>query len=201
MVSARAVDDDVGRGLGILCRNAEFAGVVVAGAGRDDAERYVGLREHLQCERDDAVTADDDERVHAAFERALDEPPGVLGVGARDGDDVDAAAMELRDRPLGGVRCAAVSRRRIGQDGDPADGHGISLPGLRIPVGIEHRLDRAQHLDAEIADLVAHPRPVVGADGVVVGDRRAACGPSRRTRRSWPCATARSGCPAARRRR
>src|SRR5258705_8828329 len=35
---------------------------------------------------------------------------------------------------------------------------------------IEHCLDRAQHLDAEIADLVAHPRPVVGADGVMMGD-------------------------------
>ena len=99
----------------------EFAGVVVAGARRDDAERDVGLREHLQRERDDAVTADDHQRVHAALERAVDEPSRVLGVGARDRDDVDAASMELRDRTLGRVRRTAVSRRRVGQHRDPVD--------------------------------------------------------------------------------
>ena len=106
---------------GSLCGNAEFAGVVVAGARRDDAERNVGLREHLQRKRDDAVTADDDERVHAAFEGAVDEPPRVLGVGARDRDDVDAALLQLGDRPFGRVRRTAVPRRRIGQHRDAAD--------------------------------------------------------------------------------
>ena len=115
MVSASTVDDDVGGGLGILCGNAEFARMVVAGAGRDDAQRNVGLREHLQRKGDDAVAADDDQRVGAAIECAVNEPSRVLGVGARDRDDVDAASLQPRDRPLGGVRRVAVSRRRIGQ--------------------------------------------------------------------------------------
>ena len=109
--------------------------MIVARSGRDDAERNVGLRKHLQRERDDSVAADDDERVHTAFERAFDKPSRVLGVAAGDGDDVDTAAMELGDRPLGRMWRTAVSRGRIGQNGDPADGHGISLPGFRIPVG------------------------------------------------------------------
>ena len=86
--------------------------MVVAGARRDDAERDVGLREHLQRKRDDAVTADDHERVHAALEGAVDEPSRVLGVGARDRDDVDAAPMQLRDarvRPRA-ARCRAPTR-------------------------------------------------------------------------------------------
>ncbi len=33
------VDDDVGRGFGILCGNTEFAGMVVAGSGGDDGQR------------------------------------------------------------------------------------------------------------------------------------------------------------------
>ena len=100
------------------------------------AERDVRLREHLQRERDDAVTADDDERIHAALERAVDEPPRVLGVGSRDRDDVDAPFVQLGDRAFGRVRRAAVPRRRVGQHRDPAlRGHGISLPGLRIPAG------------------------------------------------------------------
>ena len=79
--------------------------------------------------------------------------------------------MQLRDRALGGVRRAAVSRRGVGQHGDAtALGHGISLPGLRIPAGSSVALTARSTCDAEVADLVAHPRPVVGADGVVVGD-------------------------------
>ena len=173
------VDDDVGGRLGILCGNPEFARVVVAGARRDDAERYVGLREHLQRERDDAVTADDHQRVHAALEGAVDEPSRVLGVGARDRDDVDAASVQLRDRPFGRVRRAAVPRRGVGQHRDAltlsycslrALRHGISLPGLRIPAGSSVALTARSTCDTEVADLVAHPRPVVGADRVVVGD-------------------------------
>ena len=135
-VSTDAVDDDVGGGLGILCRNTEFARMVVAGARRDDGQRNVGLREHLQRERDDAVTADDHQRVHPALECAVDESSGMLGVGSRDRDDVDAASMQLRDRPFGRMRRAAVPRRGVGQHRDSRlIGHGISLPGLRIPAG------------------------------------------------------------------
>ncbi len=39
------------------------------------------------------ITADDDQRIHPALECALDESPRVLGVGARDGHDVDAALV------------------------------------------------------------------------------------------------------------
>ena len=86
----------------------EFARVVVAGARRDDAERYVGLREHLQRKRDDAVTADHHQRVHAALERAVNEPSRVLGVGARDRDDVDTASCNCataRSAACGALPC------------------------------------------------------------------------------------------------
>ena len=131
----RAVDDDVGRRLGIFCGNTKFARVVVPGACRDDGQRYVGLRQHLQRKRDDAVSADDDECVHPALERAVDESSRMLGVGSRDCDDVDATAVQLGHRPFGRMWRAAVPRRGVGQHRDTTDGHGINLPGLRIPAG------------------------------------------------------------------
>jgi hypothetical protein len=126
------VDDYIGCGLGILCRDAEFARMIVTCPGRDDAERNVGLRQHLQRKRDDAVPADDHQRVHPTFECAFHQSPRVVGVSARDRDDVDAALVQLRDGTLCRVRRAPVPRRGIGQDGDS---HGISLPGFMIPVG------------------------------------------------------------------
>ena len=60
-----AVDDDVRGGLGILCGNAEFAGVIVTGSRRDDSQRNAGARQHLQRIGDDAVTAGDHHRVGA----------------------------------------------------------------------------------------------------------------------------------------
>ncbi len=119
------VDDDVGRCFGILCGNAEFACVVVSGARRDDGKGYVGLREHLQRKRDDAVAADDYECIHAALEGAVNEPSRVLGVGPRDRDDVDTASVQLGDCPFGRVRRTAVTRRRVRQHRDATDGHGI----------------------------------------------------------------------------
>ena len=70
-----------------------------------------------------------------ALECPVDESSGVLGVGSRDRDDVDAAAMQLGDRPFGRMRRAAVPRRGVGQHVTRPIGHGISLPGLRIPAG------------------------------------------------------------------
>ena len=114
------------------------------------AERDVGLREHLQRERDDAVTADDDERVHPAFECALDEASRMLGVGARDRDDVDPALVQLGDRPLGRMRRAAVPRCGIGQHRDSAPASSRNqLAGVEDSGRIERRLDGPQHLDAE----------------------------------------------------
>src|ERR1700733_7048655 len=46
------------------------------------------------------------------------------------------------------------------------------LAGVENSRGVERRLDRPQHLHTERADLVAHPAPMIGADGVVVGDGR-----------------------------
>ena len=110
--------------------------MVVSGAGRDDAERYVGLGEHLQRERDDAVTADHHQRIHPSIERTLDQASGMFGVASRDRDDVDAAPVQPPDGSLGRMRCAAVARRRVGQHRDPGDlVHGMSLPGFRIPAG------------------------------------------------------------------
>ena len=108
--------------------------MVVPCARRDDGQRYVSLREHLQGKRDDAVATHDDERVHAALQCTVDEPSCMLGVGSRDRDDVDAAAVQLGYRPFGRMRRAAVPRCGVGQHRH-ATGHGISLPGFRIPAG------------------------------------------------------------------
>ena len=78
-----AVDDDIRGGLGILCGNAEFTGMVVTGARRDDAQRNVGARQHLQRVGDDAVAAGDHHGVGAFFECGADEMTRVFGVCRR----------------------------------------------------------------------------------------------------------------------
>src|SRR5207302_3914358 len=47
------------------------------------------------------------------------------------------------------------------------------LAGVHDPGGVELGLERAQRRDPVPSDLIAHPRRVVAADGVVVGDRAA----------------------------
>ena len=64
-------------------------------------------------------------------------------------------------------------------DGPPPSGPlpaalgGQQLARVQHPGRIEARLHGAQHVDAQLADLGGQPRRVVGADGVVVGQRRA----------------------------
>src|SRR4051794_6725853 len=50
---------------------------------------------------------------------------------------------------------------------------GQQHPRVADVVRIEPLLDRAQHVDAERPDLAFQPGPVVGAHGVVVGQRAA----------------------------
>src|SRR6202020_3084528 len=58
-------------------------------------------------------------------------------------------------------RAGAAALRRVSRN---------QLAGVEDSRRIQSRLDRAQHLHAQIANLVTHPRPVVGADRVVMGD-------------------------------
>ena len=159
--------------------------MVVAGAGGDDAERNVGSAQRLQRVGDDAVTADDDQRVGALVER------GLAAGGARASASVPAIATTSTPR-----RCNRAMARSAACGALPCPDAGLvstvtrpicpsasagsrnQLAGVEDSRRVQRRLDRAQHLHAEVADLVAHPRPVVGADGVVVGDGR------RRRRRS-----------------
>ncbi len=135
------VGDHIGGGLRITLGKRVFARMVVAGAGRDDAQRNVAERQRLQRKRNDTVAAAHHQRVGASRERIVDQPARVIGVGADDFADVDAALLETGDRPLGRMRCVAVARHRISQHRDAGDirrlapSHGISLPGLRIPAG------------------------------------------------------------------
>src|SRR6201999_4272986 len=81
---------------------------------------------------------DHDERVCVLVECNVEQSPSSVGVAADDGHNIDAALLQPCDCLLGGVRRVSVSGRRIGQDRHPANlagGHGISLPGLRIPAG------------------------------------------------------------------
>ena len=61
----------------------------------------------------------------------------------------------------------------------PAQGGGLDGPsaeqlaGVHDPGRVEPLLDRAQRLEAELADLRLHVGGVIAADGVVVGDRAA----------------------------
>ncbi len=137
--------------------------MVVAGAGRDDSQRSIRARQSLQCVGDHPVTADDDQCIRTLVDRGVQQATCVVGVAADDCHDIDATLLQSRDRFFGGVRCVSVSRRRIGQQRHPANlaghtaplspasgrcphliaalcivaarGHGISLPGLRIPAG------------------------------------------------------------------
>ncbi len=131
-----AVHDDVDGCRGIACGHAEFPGVVVAGARRDDAERHVAERERLQRDRDDPVAADHDQGVGTAGQLLVDQSPRMGGIGSDDLADVDAALLESSDGALGSVQGVAVTRGRVGQHRHPGDlAHGISLPGFMIPAG------------------------------------------------------------------
>ena len=116
-----AVDDDIRGGLGILCGNSEFTSVVVTGACRNDSQRNVGARQHLQRVGDDAVTAGDHDGVGAFFECRADQVTRVFGAIADDFDDFHAAMVQPGNRGL--CRCdgCAVPRHRIGQRGYLAD--------------------------------------------------------------------------------
>ncbi len=64
----------------------------------------------------------------------------MVGVVAHDRHHVDATLVQSGDGLPGGVRRVAMSGRRIGQYGYPANLaglliHGISLPGFMIPAG------------------------------------------------------------------
>ena len=52
---------------------------------------------------DHPVAADDDQRVGALVDRGVQQAAGVFGVAADDGDDVDPALLQARDRFLGGM--------------------------------------------------------------------------------------------------
>ena len=58
--------------------------MVVAGTGGNDAKRNIAERQGLQGKRDDAVAAAHHQRIGAALERIVEQPTGVIGVGADD---------------------------------------------------------------------------------------------------------------------
>ena len=104
-----AVGDDVGGGHRIFCRQTEFARMVVAGAGGDDAQRNVGARQRLQRVGDHPVAADDHQCVGPVVECCVQQSARVVGIAADDGHHVDAALLQSRDRHTGGVRGIAMS--------------------------------------------------------------------------------------------
>ena len=65
--------------------------------------------------------------------------------------------------------CAQLSAFRTGRPGHSGD----QYAGVQHAGRVELGLHRAQHPDPDRPDLGLQPRPVVGADGVVVGDGRA----------------------------
>ena len=131
-----ASDDHVDGGRRVADRDAVLAGVVVAGSGRDDAERDLAVRQCLQSQRDDAVTAGDHQGIGAAGKGIVNQFPGMCRVTADDLGHVHAAFLKAGDRAFGRVRGVAVTRHRVRQQRDAADlGHGMSLPGFRIPAG------------------------------------------------------------------
>ncbi len=116
-----AVHHDVRGGFGILCGNLEFTCVIVAGAGRDDAQRDIGFGQHLQRVGDDAVAAGHDDRIGALLDRRGQQVARILGVFTNDLDDLDATMMQPGDRVLGGLDRGTMSGQRIGQGGHLAD--------------------------------------------------------------------------------
>jgi hypothetical protein len=80
------------------------------------------------------------------------------------------AASLPRSAPVAGhrERGGAGERPLLGQED----------AGVADVLRVQALLDRAQHLHAERSDLALHPGPVVGADGMVMGQR--APGPQQR---------------------
>jgi len=116
-----------------------------------------------QCVGDHAVAADHDQRVGALVDGGVQQLARVFGVAADDGHDIDPALLQPCDRLLGSVRRVSVSRRRIGQDRHPPIWRVVTGSACRgeNSRGVQCRLDRSQHLHAQVAHLVAHPGPVV----------------------------------------
>jgi hypothetical protein len=104
-----AVGHQIGGGFGIGGGQSVFAGMVVAGARRDDAQRNAGACELLQREGNHAVAAGGHHRVGAPVDGFANESTGMPGVCADDFDDIDATPLKLCDSAFGRVRRIAVT--------------------------------------------------------------------------------------------
>ena len=73
--------------------SADVAADVVAGAGRDDAERRVGRRQRLDREVDQPVAAADDQRVGAGGDALARQVERLVGVAALERVDLEARRL------------------------------------------------------------------------------------------------------------
>jgi hypothetical protein len=122
---------DVSGGPRVRPGYAERARGVVAGARRDDPQRRAGVREHVDGEVDQAVPADDDQRVDPGAHRAAGQHPGVGGVGTLEQAHREPRVLEPGDRDGRGA------------DRPPPTGGGVhedrDLPHHRVTVATDVR--------------------------------------------------------------
>ena len=126
---------------GVPQRDADRTRGVVAGAGRQDAERYVGAADHLQREVHQPVTTAHDQRLDAVGHGLAREIGRLVGVAALERPDPPAGSVEQRQRRIAHSAGATLARRGIGEEGDLA-GHG------------------AQPIDGVWVAAIPHPGPI-----------------------------------------
>src|SRR5690606_26459465 len=86
---------------------------VVARPGRDDAERYLGLRDDVHPEVDDPVAAHDHEGVEPLADRAPRCRSRLLGRRAREVHDLVPPRAQLGDRALAHRASTPPTRRGV----------------------------------------------------------------------------------------
>ena len=114
---------------GILAREVEVAGHVVAGAGRDDAEAGAAVGHGLDPEVDHPVATDHDERLEAVGDALARQVERLVGVAALEVADHEPSVPEPGQRGVPGARALALAGRGVRQERDLARvaGHAQTL--------------------------------------------------------------------------
>ena len=127
-----------------------------------------------------------------ASDESIPSPPTLTTTSPRDRGSVHEVADRARPRAVGdldrgagvaqppgdrhdGAGCRAAPGGRVDQERERPGhrAHGTSTPGLSTPAGSSSALTARRMPTPDVTDLAGVPGLVVGADRVVVGDRRA----------------------------
>ena len=179
-------DHPVDGGVGVLARDVEVARDVVAGAGRDDAERGARRRPAPgprggPCRRHRTRPGRRPRRRRTAGPGPAPRPRR----GPARSRTVEAGAPQTRERPLPGPGALALARRGVGQEGDLRARHARRLPVCSsVPDSSTDPTRRRTPYEPGPAPTALARRPIasraVSASIREPGTARSIRGPSRR---------------------